>query len=76
MAFAKSPILTATSENVPIGAGVLELIGRTPLLRLERVGREYASTGFYAKAEWFNPGGSVDSRWRGGWLGRRAFLRE
>jgi cysteine synthase B len=49
-------------EKSPLGAGVLERIGKTPLLRLERVGREFPSAGFYAKAEWFNPGGSVKDR--------------
>jgi S-sulfo-L-cysteine synthase (O-acetyl-L-serine-dependent) len=62
MAFAKSPILTAMSENVRVGVGVLERIGHTPLLRLEKVGREFSGAGFYAKAEWFNPGGSVKDR--------------
>ena len=41
---------------------LLDQIGRTPLLRLERVGREFAPAEFYAKAEWFNPGGSVKDR--------------
>jgi len=41
---------------------VLERVGNTPLLRLERVGREYPRAEFYAKAEWFNPGGSVKDR--------------
>jgi cysteine synthase B len=45
-----------------MGAGVLERIGHTPLLRLERVGREFPSVEFCAKAEWFNPGGSVKDR--------------
>src|SRR5205085_12569664 len=34
----------------------------TPLLRLERAGREFPHVEFYAKAEWFNPGGSVKDR--------------
>jgi cysteine synthase B len=41
---------------------VLELIGNTPLLRLERIGGEYPNVEFCAKAEWFNPGGSVKDR--------------
>ncbi|MGH9816267.1 MAG: PLP-dependent cysteine synthase family protein [Candidatus Acidiferrales bacterium] len=41
---------------------VLEQIGNTPLLRLERVGREFPQVEFYGKAEWFNPGGSVKDR--------------
>src|ERR1700674_3048343 len=41
---------------------VLERIGNTPLLRLERMGREFPNVEFSAKAEWFNPGGSVKDR--------------
>lgn len=44
------------------GTHVLDLIGNTPLLRLSRVGREFPNVEFYAKAEWFNPGGSVKDR--------------
>jgi S-sulfo-L-cysteine synthase (O-acetyl-L-serine-dependent) len=63
MVFAKSPVLTTTPQNVrKIGVGVLERVGHTPLLRMERVGREYPGAEFYAKAEWFNPGGSVKDR--------------
>ncbi len=40
----------------------MSLIGRTPLLRLPRVGAEVAGVEFYAKAEWANPGGSVKDR--------------
>jgi len=55
--------LTTTHENArKIGVGVLDRVGNTPLLRLERVGREYPHAEFYAKAEWFNPGGSVKDR--------------
>ena len=45
-----------------VGQSVLERIGNTPLLRLERVGKEFSNIEFYAKAEWFNPGGSVKDR--------------
>src|SRR2546426_5402468 len=41
---------------------LLERIGNTPLLRLERVGREFPNVEFCAKAEWLNPGGSVKDR--------------
>src|SRR6202521_5999854 len=41
---------------------VLERIGNTPLLRLERIAREFPNVEFSAKAEWFNPGGSVKDR--------------
>jgi cysteine synthase B len=40
-------------------------IGNTPLLHLERTGTEHALASgvhLYAKAEWFNPGGSVKDR--------------
>jgi cysteine synthase B len=41
---------------------VLSLIGNTPLLRLQRLGREFPEIEFLAKAEWENPGGSVKDR--------------
>src|SRR3989441_11565270 len=44
------------------GESLLDRIGNTPLLRLERVGREFPNVEFCAKAEWFNPGGSVKDR--------------
>jgi len=45
-----------------LGMSLLDRVGHTPLLRLERVGREYSRAEFYAKAEWYNPGGSVKDR--------------
>jgi cysteine synthase B len=44
------------------GTSLLEQIGNTPLLRLERAGSEFPNIEFCAKAEWFNPGGSVKDR--------------
>jgi cysteine synthase B len=44
------------------GESLLGWIGDTPLLRLERAGREFPNVEFCAKAEWFNPGGSVKDR--------------
>lgn len=44
------------------GHSVLELVGNTPLLRLSRVAAEFLNIEFYAKAEWYNPGGSVKDR--------------
>jgi cysteine synthase B len=41
---------------------VLALIGNTPLLRLQKFGRDFPQVEFYAKAEWANPGGSVKDR--------------
>jgi len=45
-----------------VGQSVLARIGNTPLLRMQRVGREFAHIEICAKAEWFNPGGSVKDR--------------
>jgi len=41
---------------------VIDLIGRTPLVRLTRFERETPGVELYAKAEWQNPGGSVKDR--------------
>lgn len=49
-------------DTGPAGQSVLQSIGNTPLLRLERVGSEFSNVEFCAKAEWFNPGGSVKDR--------------
>ncbi len=41
---------------------VLQLIGNTPLLSFKRVNHERAGVEIFAKAEWYNPGGSVKDR--------------
>jgi len=41
---------------------LLAHIGNTPLLKLERVGNKHPHVEMYAKAEWYNPGGSVKDR--------------
>ena len=41
---------------------VLDTIGNTPLLRLEKVSRPYPGIEILGKAEFFNPGGSVKDR--------------
>src|SRR5258707_14293491 len=43
-------------------SSVLDLIGRTPLVRLPHFEREVPGVELYAKAEWQNPGGSVKDR--------------
>jgi S-sulfo-L-cysteine synthase (O-acetyl-L-serine-dependent) len=44
-------------------SSLLDQIGQTPLLRLQRVTRHLpAAVEVYVKAEWFNPGGSVKDR--------------
>src|SRR5579863_1212617 len=52
----------ATVREPSAGQSVLRHIGNTPLLRLERIGRDFPNIEFCAKAEWFNPGGSVKDR--------------
>jgi cysteine synthase B len=44
------------------GASLLDAIGGTPLLRLSHIERDIPGVELYAKAEWFNPGGSVKDR--------------
>ena len=52
------------SKTAPgrLGESLLDRIGNTPLLRIERVSREFPNVEFCAKAEWSNPGGSVKDR--------------
>src|SRR5436190_36145 len=45
-----------------IGVSILELIGRTPLIRLRQIEKSCPGVEIYAKAEWQNPGGSVKDR--------------
>jgi S-sulfo-L-cysteine synthase (O-acetyl-L-serine-dependent) len=41
---------------------VLELIGNTPMLRFKRISEDAGAVELLAKAEWYNPGGSVKDR--------------
>lgn len=41
---------------------LVDLIGNTPLVRIERLARRVPGVEIYAKAEWHNPGGSVKDR--------------
>lgn len=52
------------SASAPARAvsSVLDLIGRTPLVRLPHFERATPGVELYAKAEWQNPGGSVKDR--------------
>ena len=47
---------------VSAARSILERIGNTPLVRLQRVGREFPDIELLGKAEWLNPGGSVKDR--------------
>jgi S-sulfo-L-cysteine synthase (O-acetyl-L-serine-dependent) len=53
---------TAASLKMPASGSLLDLVGNTPLLRLGAIGAKFPNVEFYAKAEWFNPGGSVKDR--------------
>src|SRR5438874_10770350 len=48
-------------ENLP-EQSILQRIGNTPLIRIRLLEKEFPHITFYAKAEWFNPGGSVKDR--------------
>src|ERR1035437_2715438 len=48
----------ARTEAEPL----LATIGNTPLLRLEKIPQEFPGIEIFAKAEYFNPGGSVKDR--------------
>jgi cysteine synthase B len=41
---------------------LLDTIGNTPLIRLEKIPQEFPGIEIYGKAEYFNPGGSVKDR--------------
>lgn len=58
------PIVEEKFENPGrlFGTGLAALVGRTPLLRLDSLSRDFPNIEFHAKAEWFNPGGSVKDR--------------
>ena len=47
---------------VPEPGSLAACVGNTPLLKLQRITREVAPVEIHAKAEWFNPGGSVKDR--------------
>ena len=51
-----------TSVPAKAASSVLDLIGKTPLVRLSRFERSTPGVELYAKAEWQNPGGSVKDR--------------
>jgi S-sulfo-L-cysteine synthase (O-acetyl-L-serine-dependent) len=53
---------TAARSSHALGRRSLELIGNTPLLRLERLTRDLPGIELLGKAEWYNPGGSVKDR--------------
>jgi cysteine synthase B len=57
--------ITGLQSNIPMAADLEALIGNTPLLRLRRAAAAYRlpeGVELLAKAEWYNPGGSVKDR--------------
>lgn len=46
----------------PLKDNVLQLIGNTPLIKLNRIGSEHEGIQFYLKAEFLNPTGSAKDR--------------
>src|SRR5580704_11819439 len=48
--------------RAPLSSSLLDQIGNTPLLRLAKLDAELSGVEIYAKAEFFNPGGSVKDR--------------
>ncbi len=58
--------MTSTSFEIEVPdrrSALLDLVGNTPLLRLARIAPDLpAGVALYAKAEWYNPGGSVKDR--------------
>lgn len=53
---------SSLSQADRFASSVVDLIGRTPLIRLGKFEREVPGVELYAKAEWMNPGGSVKDR--------------
>jgi len=49
------------ADTLP-GDELFARVGHTPLLPLRRIGAEFRHVELYAKAEWFNPSGSVKDR--------------
>jgi cysteine synthase B len=55
--------MSLTTDQPPkIGTRILDLIGNTPLVSFKRITKSLAPVEVYAKAEWYNPGGSVKDR--------------
>jgi cystathionine beta-synthase len=53
--------LSDSGPSMDVSHSLLDLVGRTPLVRLDRVGRDLACH-LLAKLEFLNPGGSVKDR--------------
>jgi cystathionine beta-synthase len=49
------------SDTLRVYDDILQAIGKTPLVRLKKMGRDLPCP-IYAKVEYFNPGGSIKDR--------------
>jgi hypothetical protein len=58
MTIVDTPLLLPSSDT----DALLRTIGNTPLIPLLRIGKDFPGVRIFAKAEWFNPGGSVKDR--------------
>jgi cysteine synthase B len=54
--------LAAPKPAIRPASSLLEQVGNTPLLRLAKLDAGFSNVQIYAKAEFFNPGGSVKDR--------------
>ena len=52
----------AAPKSAVAGASLLDQIGNTPLIRLKKLDSQFPGVEIHAKAEFFNPGGSVKDR--------------
>jgi len=61
---ANKPLVSTEQPGAaaPVGERLLDRIGNTPLIRVSRLSSEFPNVEICAKAEWFNPGGSVKDR--------------
>jgi S-sulfo-L-cysteine synthase (O-acetyl-L-serine-dependent) len=57
-----APFTTIPRLSAEPATSVLAQIGNTPLLHLPKISAEFPGVEIYAKAEYFNPGGSVKDR--------------
>jgi cystathionine beta-synthase len=56
-----TPTSSFVSESLHVHESILQTIGKTPLVRLNRVA-SHVQCHLYAKVEFFNPGGSIKDR--------------
>ncbi len=53
---------TKTLSKAKMGASILDQVGNTPLIQIKNLTKHLKNVEIYAKAEWFNPGGSIKDR--------------